>query len=114
MKNQSRLDGGVVLLGTTTLERMISAAYDENDPLHSRWIFSECGGARCDVEDGSRSGDEVVYVYYHPEVDKTIMTNIRGDTGGFMGSSAGFKGKVLLQKQTPESKQKKQSCAQSL
>ena len=87
-----------IFLGTTTLSRMLSAAYNATDPLHTHWIYSECGVARMGVENGTRSGDEVVYLYYHREEDETIMTNIEGDIWGIAGSSAGFKGKVSLVK----------------
>jgi len=87
---------GVTLIGTTTLRRMISAVYDKNDPLFKLNWFSECGCARMDVEADTSRWNETVYVYYHKKKDETIMTNIKGDISGAMGSSAGFYGKVDL------------------
>ncbi len=54
-----------ILLGTTTLRRMIGAVYDENDPLHSRNYFVECGNAGIRLKNNPAAGNEVVYVYYH-------------------------------------------------
>jgi hypothetical protein len=85
------------LLGTTTLGAMISAVYDENNPLNKRNIFGECGAANMLIEMNPDAAKEIVYVYYHPEIDQTIMTNIEGDILGANGSSAGFEGKVELQ-----------------
>jgi hypothetical protein len=87
----------VELLGKTTLRRMISAAFDASDPLHSRYTFAECFGAKWSLEDNPNEGDEDVYVYYHPKTNETIMTNIEGDYGGLAGSSAGFEGKLTQQ-----------------
>jgi hypothetical protein len=75
---------------------MINAAWDENDPLFPRNTYAECFSAKWRFEDDPSVGDEVVYVYYHPKENRTIMTNIKGDTWGTMGSSAGFEGKVEL------------------
>jgi len=87
----------VIHLGTMTLKQMLSAIYDESNPLYSRNWYSECGGARFDVEEeGSRSGDEIVYVYYHHKKDETVMTTVEHDTNGLAGSSAGFRGRVEL------------------
>jgi hypothetical protein len=86
----------VDFLGITTLKRMLDAVYNENDPLYSRNIYSECVCARADVESDPQLGDEVVYVYYHDEENISIMTNIEGDFCGWHGSSAGFKGKIQL------------------
>ena len=85
-----------IFIGTTTLKRMISAVYDENDYLHNRNWYSECGRARMDVEADVSRWDEVVYIYYHPKKGETIMTNVEGDYRGGMGSSAGFYGRVEL------------------
>lgn len=84
------------MCGTTTLRRMINAVYDETDPLHHRYTYSECMGARGRLEDDPDVGDEVVYIYYHAKEDQTIMTNIKDDVWGAMGSSAGFEGRVEL------------------
>jgi len=84
----------VTFLGTTTLRRMISVAFDENDPLRNRNTYAECFAAKWRLEENPNDGDEVVYVYYHPKKDETIMTNIEGDLWGAMGSSAGFEGKM--------------------
>jgi hypothetical protein len=86
----------VEYLGKTTLKRMLDAAYNENDPLHKALTYGECGCARMDVEDGSRSSDEEVYVYYHPRRNETIMTTVEGDYAGWSGSSAGFEGRAEL------------------
>jgi hypothetical protein len=93
-----------ILLGTTTLRRMISAVYEESNPLHKRNTYSECMCARARVESDPNAGDETVYVYYHRKEDESIMTNIEGDTWGFGGSSAGFTGKVTPEAQTPMNK----------
>ena len=82
------------LLGTTTLKRMIDAVYDENNPLYKRNWYSECGSNRLDIEADKSRWNETVYVYYHRKENQTIMTNIKGDVVGAMGSSAGFEGKV--------------------
>ena len=84
----------VTLLGTTTLRRMVSAIFDENDTLHNRYTFGECFVASIRVERNPKVGDEVVYVYYHRKRNETIMTNIKDDFVGAMGSSAGFEGKL--------------------
>lgn len=85
-----------VLIGKTTLRRMLSAVYNESDPLNSRNYFSECAGASLRVDEYPCAGDEVVYMYYNKDEDTTIMTNLEGDVYGFAGSSAGFEGKVDL------------------
>ena len=100
MKKQSKqhsLPCGTTLIGTTTLRRMLSAVYDENDPLYSRNTYSECGRARLDCESNPDVGDEMVYIYYHRKENETVMTNIEGDTWGAGGSSAGFEGKVAIE-----------------
>jgi hypothetical protein len=86
----------VVLLGTTTLKRMVDAVYGEASLPNNHATYSECGNARMDAEADRSRWDETVYVYYHPKEDKTIMTNIEGDYSGVAGSSAGFEGKVRL------------------
>ena len=86
-----------ILLGTTTLRRMIDAAYNENNPLYGRNTYSECSVARRRAEDNPEAGDETVYVYYHGKEDRTIMTTVKGDVWGALGSSAGFEGKVDMQ-----------------
>ena len=85
----------VILLGTTTLKRMLSAVYDENDPLYERNTFSECGGACMDFRKNPCIGDRIVYLYYHHENNQTIMTTFEDDFVGCIGSSAGFEGKVM-------------------
>ncbi len=50
-------------LGRSTLRRMLDAAYNEKNPLHSRWIFSECMIANCGVIANPSIGDEIVYLY---------------------------------------------------
>ena len=94
-KSKSHLNN-VMLLGTTTLRRMVRAAFDENDLLHSLNININCFEAQADIEDNPELGDEVVYLYYHPKDGITIMTTVKGDLTGTTGSSASFKGKVLL------------------
>jgi len=86
---------GVILLGTTTPRRMIAAALDENDPLYNRNTFFAGSWPLADIETNPEPGGEVVYLYYHPKKDMTIMTNVKGDVVGITGASAGFKGKVL-------------------
>jgi hypothetical protein len=109
MKKQSQQklseESNVIFLGTTAIRFMLSAVYDENDPLHRRNTYSECGGVSIDVARDPSAGNEVVYVYYHPKDNKTIMTNVEGDIWGFAGSSAGFEGKVALETQKPKNKQ---------
>jgi hypothetical protein len=75
---------------------MLNAVYNVTDSLHEQWFFSECGIARINYEDGFMSGDEIVYVYYHPTKNQSIMTIFEGDTWGVMGSCAGFRGKIEL------------------
>ncbi|MDR1464747.1 MAG: hypothetical protein LBJ11_05545 [Oscillospiraceae bacterium] len=96
---QTSLDDAI-LLGTTTLRCMISAVYEESNPLHKRNTYSECMGARIRFESDPSVGDEIVYIYYHREEDESIVTNIEGDTCGFVGSSAGFRGKVVPEAKT--------------
>ncbi len=93
-KLKHELPPDTILLGTTTLRRMLNAVYDKNDPLYGRYAYSECGGAKLRLKDHPEAGDEVVYVYYHEEKNVTIMTNIEWDVVGALGSHAGFKGKV--------------------
>jgi hypothetical protein len=81
---------------------MLKAVYDETDPLYKSNWYGECSNARIDVDDGMRSGREVVYVYYDRKKDQTTMTTVEGDFTGIAGSSAGFKGKVELRIITPE------------
>lgn len=83
-------------LGTITLRQMLNAVYNKKNPLYSRGTYSECGGIRLDFEEDPSLGDEVVYVYYNRKKDRTIMSTAEGDFDGWMGSSAGFEGKVEL------------------
>ena len=93
---------GPILLGKTTLRRMVSAVYNETDPLYYRTPYSECSVARYRIERDQSVGSEPVYVYYHPELDESIMTNIEGD------NIAGFSGRLTKEeiaedvKQTPK------------
>jgi hypothetical protein len=103
--NEKTSSDDATLLGTTTLRRMVSAAYDKNDPLYERNAYRECMCARERVQSDPNAGDETVYIYYHHEEDESIMTDIEGDTWGFEGSSAGFTGKLIPEKQTSENKQ---------
>jgi len=89
----------VILIGKTTLRHMVNAAYDKNDPFHDRITYSECGRANMRIDITPSMGDEIVYVYYHLKEDTSIMTNMKDDVWGVMGSSAGFKGKIILEKQ---------------
>lgn len=83
-------------LGTTTLQRMLNAVCDKNDPLYKRNTFSECLGAQLDFEKDPRIGNKKVYVYHHSKENFTVMTNIEDDVMGLAGSSAGFEGRVEL------------------
>ena len=84
-----------ILLGTTTLERMLNAVYGDNDTPYD-CFYSECGCAQMHFEEYPSFGETVVYVYYHRKKNETIMTTIKDDILGLAGSSAGFKGKVML------------------
>jgi len=105
-KKQSSLDGkgkkqhetksDVIFLGTTTFRRMESATYDPNDPLNSRKMFN---GSHVIVDDKvvePCADDDVVYVYYHPEENQSVMTNVKDDYYGVEGTGAGFEGKIEL------------------
>jgi hypothetical protein len=106
MKKQSQpTPEDVILLGETTLMFMLSAVYNESDPLNNRNYYGECGGALNDVKHNPEAGDKAVYVYYYPKRDITIMTTVKGDVIGALGSSAGFEGKVSLETQKTENKQ---------
>lgn len=87
-----------VLLGMTTLRRMLDAVYNENDPLCD--ASSDCEAAKMAFEYDPSIGEEPVYVYYYPNDDESIMTTIEGDAWGLEGSSARFGGKVILESQT--------------
>jgi hypothetical protein len=85
----------LVFFGTTTLQRMISAAFDTSNPLCKRNTYAECFAAKWDLEEDLNRTDEVVDIYYHKRQNETIMTNVEGDVTGVMGSSAGFEGEVM-------------------
>lgn len=85
-----------IFLGKTTMRFMLNAARNEKDPLYKRNTYHETFVAMSRFEDNPKVGDEIIYVYYHPKENKTIMTNIKDDTWGVAGSSAGFEGKVVL------------------
>jgi hypothetical protein len=90
---------GVVLLGTTTLRRMLKVARDKRDPLYRRIISRDYMVAAMKMKEDPTIGDDVVYVYYHPERDETVMATVEGDTLGEEDSSATFSGKADLTRQ---------------
>ena len=84
----------LVFLGTTTLKRMLKAVSSKYDPLYKQQQYHACTMAFIRVKEDPSVGDDVVYVYYHPELDATIMTDVEGDACGYEGATAAFRGKV--------------------
>ena len=80
-------------IGKTTLRDMLCSY--KND---ERVFYSECGGAELDFKGNPEVGDDEVYVYYHSDIDATIMTTVLGDKLGIDGSSIGLDGLLTLDK----------------
>jgi hypothetical protein len=83
-----------VFLGTTTLKRMLKAAYNKYDPLYKSCVSRDkCKLAMTRVKEDPTIGEDVVFVDYYPDTDKTVMKV--GEYGwGIDGASATFRGKI--------------------
>ena len=86
-----------ILLGTTTLLRMVNITYGSMSPLYRRIVQCNCVQAKLRIGENPSVGDEKVYVYYHLKLNRTVMTTIEGGIFGQDGSFVEFMGKVELQ-----------------
>ncbi len=83
-----------VFLGTTTLKRMLKAVHNKYDPLYKHKAYHACTLAFTRIKEDPTIGDFVVYVYYHPKSNLTIMTDVENDVLGNEGVSAAFNGRI--------------------
>ena len=91
-----------IFLGTTTLKRMMKAIYNKYDPLFKRNTFKACKMALIKMKEDPSYGNGVVYMYFHSDKNETIMTTVEGDFWGTEDQSAGFSGKVELNRSTKD------------